>query len=474
MCLLSYFSFFTSPSSPEVYYPLKPADVLLKKREDNQEKSPFTERKDRKSLRSILEERCPSLFEGYSTPWWLFNGHMQTLYSILGGFLKSDVVIYHRTYLRLVDGGTLGLDFTPVEQSSLPDETPIIVVTHGLTGGSHEGYVRAVLGRACTPVERGGLGYRAVVVNSRGCAGVPITSQQLYSAGYTDDLRIALMYISHQYPNAPLLGLGFSLGANIMVRYLAEEEEKSRLSAVCSLACPWDMLKNGLAINSTFLGRNLYARGMGISFYKLLKRNAAVLSGKTVVSPPSFLVIAEAVSTTLKLRFPGLDDFDDAFTRIAGGVPQDLNFSSYQEYYAWASSHHVLKDVRRPLLAINAADDPVIRFVPKTEQEVGNPWTTVVITPGGGHLGWFSPAPSSHKYSMTAGLMETSRWTTKPVLEWLDMAGNDFDIKVNASDLYICDEGFLREFGRAALGCMEVEGGGIIDWSSTELTNEMI
>ncbi|THU90460.1 AB-hydrolase YheT, partial [Dendrothele bispora CBS 962.96] len=461
------FSFFTSPSSPEVYYPLKPADVLLKKRGDNQGKSPFTERKDKKSLRSILEEQCPSLFEGYCTPWWLSKYFCinRTVFTP-----KARRFVHSRTYLRLVDGGTLGLDFTPVEQSSLPEETPIIVVTHGLTGGSHEGYVRAVLGRASTPVEWGGLGYRAVVVNSRGCAGVPITSQQLYSAGYTDDLRIALiaeplvMYISHQYPNAPLLGLGFSLGANIMVRYLAEEGEKSRLSAVCSLACPWDMLKNGHAINSTFLGRNLYARGMGMSFYKLLKRNAAVLSGKTVVSPPS-LAIAEAVSTTLKLRFPGLDDFDDAFTRIAGGVPQDLNFSSYQEYYAWASSHHVLKDVRRPLLAINAADDPVIRFVPKTEQEVGNPWTTVVVTPGGGHLGWFSPAPSSHKYSMTAGLMETSRWTTKPVLEWLDMAGNDFDIKVNASDLYICDEGFLREFGRTALGCMEVEGGGIIDWS---------
>ncbi|THV00751.1 AB-hydrolase YheT, partial [Dendrothele bispora CBS 962.96] len=432
------FSFFTSPSSPEVYYPLKPADVLLKKRGDNQGKSPYTERKDKKSLRSILEERCPSLFEGYSTPWWLFNGHMQTLYSILGGSLKSDVVIYYRTYLRLVDGGTLGLDFTPVEQSSFPDETPIIVVTHGLTGGSHEGYVRAVLGRASTPVEWGGLGYRAVVVNSRGCAGVPITSQQLYSAGYTDDLRIALIaeplglapYIkfcrgqvgTKPFPRVPYMG-----------------------SHMLSLF-PWDMLKNGHAINSTFLGRNLYARGMGMSFYKLLKRNAAVLSGKTVVSPPS-LAIAEAVSTTLKLRFPGLDDFDDAFTRIAGGVPQDLNFSSYQEYYAWASSHHVLKDVRRPLLAINAADDPVIRFVPKQNRKLG------------------IPGLRSHKYSMTAGLMETSRWTTKPVLEWLDMAGNDFDIKVNASDLYICDEGFLREFGRTALGCMEVEGGGIIDWS---------
>jgi uncharacterized protein len=128
------------------------------------------------------------------------------------------------------------------------------VIAHGLTGGSHESYVRAILAPACSPVNQGGLGYRGVVVNSRGCmhtsypiqlplinqlqgAGVPITSPQLYSAGHTDDLRSALMYIAKLYPNAPLLGVGFSLGANILTRYIAEEGEHSRLASGCALAC---------------------------------------------------------------------------------------------------------------------------------------------------------------------------------------------------------------------------------------------
>lgn len=55
--------------------------------------------------------------------------------------------------------------------------------------GSHESYVRAVLCPAITPVKQGGLGYRGIVVNFRGCAGVPLTSAQLYSAGHTDDIR---------------------------------------------------------------------------------------------------------------------------------------------------------------------------------------------------------------------------------------------------------------------------------------------
>ena len=64
-----------------------------------------------------------------------------------------------------------------------------------------------------------------------------MTSGQLYSAGHTDDLRQALMYVAQRYPNAPLLGLGFSLGANVIVRYLAEEGERSRLRAGCALGC---------------------------------------------------------------------------------------------------------------------------------------------------------------------------------------------------------------------------------------------
>lgn len=81
-----------------------------------------------------------------------------------------------------------GLDFAPPEtERRLRDDTPVVVVTHGLTGGtysplhgseglylaissgSHESYVRAVLAPVCRPREEGGLGYRAIVVNFRGC-----------------------------------------------------------------------------------------------------------------------------------------------------------------------------------------------------------------------------------------------------------------------------------------------------------------
>jgi uncharacterized protein len=66
-------------------------------------------------------------------------------------------------------------------------------------------------------------------------AGVPLSSPQLSGLCHTDDFRQAIHYIANMYPKAPLLGLGFSLGANLLTRYVAEEGEQCRLVSACAL-----------------------------------------------------------------------------------------------------------------------------------------------------------------------------------------------------------------------------------------------
>lgn len=58
-----------------------------------------------------------------------------------------------------------GLDFTPKMFDTMSKDTPTIVVCHGLTGGSHESYVRNILAWVIKPKVDGGLGGRAVVIN---------------------------------------------------------------------------------------------------------------------------------------------------------------------------------------------------------------------------------------------------------------------------------------------------------------------
>jgi predicted alpha/beta-fold hydrolase len=67
--------------------------------------------------------------------------------------------------------------------------------------------------------------------------GVPLTTEQTYSAGYTDDIRTALLYITDKYPRAPIIAVGFSLGANALAKYVGEEGDQCRLRAACALGC---------------------------------------------------------------------------------------------------------------------------------------------------------------------------------------------------------------------------------------------
>ncbi|KDR81589.1 hypothetical protein GALMADRAFT_239633 [Galerina marginata CBS 339.88] len=431
-------------SDPIVHFATKPALLAVKKGDGGDEV-------EQVSIKVLLETRCKSLFIQFRPLWWLFNGHLQTMYCVMGDFSKNDRMWYNRTYLRLADGGTLGLDFAPADQSKVKSDAPIVIVQHGLTGGSYEPYVRAILSRACAPVEEGGLGYRAAVINFRGCAGVPITSPLLYSAGHTDDTRQAVMYIAHQYPDAPLLGLGFSLGSNVLTRYLGEEGTASRVHSACVLACPWDLRQNNHGLLNSFTGKHIYSKAMGGNLLKLMKRHLHAL-----IQDPEHDV-AKAAGAALMLKNPTLEKFDDTFTRIAGGPSPHFPFRDADAYYIWGSSHKMVGMVTVPFLAINAADDPVVRHVPMDGG--GNGLVVMELTKGGGHLGWFQ-----------AGTVSVDRWTTKPVLEWLKLVGQDLvhDPTPRGLPLYTDEEGFLREKGRESLGCKVIEGGGLFDGNGGE------
>lgn len=190
---------------------------------------------------------------------------------------------------------------------------------------------------------------------------------------------------------------------------------------------------------------------MGGNLQNLLRRHAEALQ-----SDPEHRV-AKAMPLALALRNPTLEKFDDTFTRVAGGSAPTFPFATAHDYYRWGSSHHVVKDIRVPFLAINAADDPVVRHVPMDGG--GNELVVMHLTPFGGHLGWFQ-----------AGNGYVDRWTTKPVLEWLRLTGEDIvrQTKEPTRRLYIDDEGWLREAGNSLLGCREIEGGGVFNGNGGE------
>lgn len=164
---------------------------------------------------------------------FLFNGHLQTFWTAA---CNDDLTIYYKRKIFEAEdpafAGTFAVDFVvaPYKETdkSLPprttyykdvevdaigslDNKPMLVNLHGLSGGSHEVYLRCVL----EPIAKDG--WEACVVNSRGCAKSSITSAVLYNARATWDIRQVVKWLRKTFPNRPLFGIGYSLGANILV-----------------------------------------------------------------------------------------------------------------------------------------------------------------------------------------------------------------------------------------------------------------
>jgi predicted alpha/beta-fold hydrolase len=191
---------------------------------------------------------------------------------------------------------------------------------------------------------------------------------------------------------------------------------------------------------NTFIGKHIYSKGMGGNLLNLLRKHEASLTA----DPTHYVCIA--AKNALALKNPTLEQFDEAFTRIGGGPPPHFPFPSSDDYYVWGSSDKVIPNIAVPFLGINADDDPVVTRVPM--EGVTNGLVTIRLTRGGGHLGWF-----------TAGDGFVDRWTTRPVLEWLKLMGEDYIIEQgsNPRRMFVDEEGWLREEGMPHLGSKEMK-----------------
>ena len=110
---------------------------------------------------------------------------------------------------------TQTIDLTEDEFSQLGslDSKPMLVILHGMNGGSHESYLR----RTIMPFVCNGGGWEACIVNSRGCANSQLEGGLLYNARSTWDYRQTVNWLRDNFPNRPLFGLGFSMGGNILI-----------------------------------------------------------------------------------------------------------------------------------------------------------------------------------------------------------------------------------------------------------------
>jgi predicted alpha/beta-fold hydrolase len=225
----------------------------------------------------------------------LFSGHLHTAWA---GLTKTeDVEIHYKRRIWESDNtaypGQFTVDFVvdkpeqPLERDrSLPprthnfteqefadfessdDSSPMLVVLHGLSGGSHEQYLR----HALRPLVDGDGGWSACVVNSRGCSWSKITTPFMFNARATWDIRQVVKWLRKTWPKRRLYAVGFSLGANILCNYLGEEGEDCQVESAVLVCNPWNLDVANTLLRTTWLGENVYLARMGAWMKKLFER----------------------------------------------------------------------------------------------------------------------------------------------------------------------------------------------------------
>ena len=349
----------------------------------------------RKGHESIsLIELCKSITPPCRLNPLLFNGHLQTFWTAVKG---QDVPIYYKRHIFEHEdpsyAGTFALDFVvkPYQGSDptlLPrtiyltasefgsiasqDSKPMLIVLHGLSGGSYELYLRHVIAPLVASDKDGNGRWEACVINSRGCANSKITSSVLYNARATWDVRQTVKWLRKTFPNRPLFGIGFSLGASMLTNYLGEEGSSCPLKAAMVLSNPWNLEVGSLALQRTFLGLHVYSRTMGTSMKKLFETHMDQISKNPRID----------VEKVRKLKY--LHEFDRDVQGPTWGYPTE------GAYYRDASSSDSLLAIRIPFLALHARDDPIAadEALPRNEVEQ-NPYAVLCTTSLGGHLSWF-------------------------------------------------------------------------------------
>lgn len=300
----------------------------------------------------------------FSPSQWLRNRHLMTITASLVRVLPRLPV--HRERWELPDGDFLDVD----RLDGATSEAPTVLICHGLEGSSQAGYVLGVMEQARA------RGLASVALNFRSCSGEPNRLPRFYHSGETSDLGYVIDRLLAEHPGRALGLVGFSLGGNVVAKYLGERgaavPDGVRAAAVVSV--PFDLARCCAAIDGSDLASLVYRE-------RFLRR----LRPKALAKARRFPGLIDEARVH---RARSLREFDDAVTAPLHG------FASAEDYYERSSSGPLLPEVRRPLLVISAEDDP---FVPGSTLPLRalreNAHVTAQVSAAGGHVGFLSGPP---------------------------------------------------------------------------------
>ncbi len=299
----------------------------------------------------------------FKPAWWLPGPHLQTMWPTLSA--KKINLSLRRERLELPDGDFLDIDWVG------PDRGPIVILLHGIAGNLDSPYIKRSLSAF---IEHG---WRGALLYFRGCSGTSNRLPRYYHSGDTADIHYVLTQLSTREPHTDIACVGYSLGGNVLLKWLGENQQQNLLKAAVAISVPFELNKAANRINSGF--SRVYQ-------WLLLREMRNMVKQKCLQMP---MPISSEMIDNLHTFW----EYDNHITAPLHG------FKSASDYYEKSSSRQFIPFIQTPTLILHAYDDP---FLPPdaipSEDEVPS-CVKLIVVKQGGHVGFVSgEMPWQSKY----------------------------------------------------------------------------
>lgn len=305
----------------------------------------------------------------FRSPWWLPGGHLQTIWR---KFTTTPELHRSRRRIELRDGDFIDVDFalSSPSQATLAQSRPLVFLLHGLAGCSASPYILAMQRLLQQS------GYDSAAMNLRGCSGEFNRLAVAYHSGCSDDVEeVVSGLISGMAAAQKIVVVGYSLGANVLVKWLTETPQRDRVLAAVSVSNPFEL--------ALCCGRMNHGMPYWYGRYFLSRLRRDLLAKQAAfrqVGRDDQLRIITQLGPLDSLKT--LWDFDDAVTAPLHG------FAGAHDYYRRCSSRQFVPNVPVPALVIHGRNDPIIPpdALPQARELPGH--VQCEVLDAGGHVGF--------------------------------------------------------------------------------------
>ncbi|TQV89097.1 hydrolase [Aliikangiella coralliicola] len=288
--------------------------------------------------------------------WWIKNRHMQTIWGAVFRSLPR-LPQMRRMRLELNDG-----DFIDVDIHERAGAESVLIL-HGLEGSIDSHYMRGIVSTLAKS------GKQVAVMHFRGCSGESNRLLSSYHSGISDDLQLVIELLTDRKISVDYL-VGFSLGGNVLLKWLGENHQKHSVRAAAAVSVPMLLNECANAIDQGF--SKVYSGRLLKTLKEKTRQKKQVFNG----------AVSLDMNEIKKLN--SFWEFDHKVTAPLHG------FNGASDYYSKASSRQFLKSISIPTLIIHAKDDPFMneKVIPEADELSSS--VQFELSANGGHVGFVS------------------------------------------------------------------------------------